>query len=143
MVNVGSAVTQRERQVFARLCELEPKLRDLYRDARKLKDTGGTSYCANNIWYGYGQFRGKGLKKRLCNLVGFDAGYPEPTPNVLSIPNSKEPVIKTLHDLFREHHDDAGLQRQVHPELATGEAYDVAYKIIYRQLSDCRNCGCA
>ncbi len=60
------------REGFAALCQAEPRLRVLYREAQALHKTAepGT-FCANAVWYGYD---GKpGLQERLALLVGWDA----------------------------------------------------------------------
>ena len=51
------------------LCELEPRLLDLYNEVSSIKDEGGEYFCANAVWYGRGNF--EGFKHRLVALVGF------------------------------------------------------------------------
>lgn len=60
------ARTKRVPQEFVRLCELEPRLLELYNEAKSYKPVPG--FCANHIWYRYG-----GLKSQLCHIVGWDA----------------------------------------------------------------------
>lgn len=54
---------------FVKLCEIEPQLWELYREARTCLPAPG--FCANFMWYRKG-----GLKGRLCDLVGWEAGNP-------------------------------------------------------------------
>jgi hypothetical protein len=56
---------------FEELCRLEPKLGELLQEARSHKPQG-RSFCANAVWYSYGQYRHRGLKSRLRRLVGFE-----------------------------------------------------------------------
>jgi hypothetical protein len=51
---------------------IEPRLADLFRDAKAVRDPGGKPFCANHFWYRQG-----GLKDRLCLLVGWEAEKPE------------------------------------------------------------------
>jgi hypothetical protein len=54
---------------FEQLCQLEPRLEDLLREARSHK--GGRSFCANAVWFGYGEYRHRSFKRRLQELVGW------------------------------------------------------------------------
>ena len=47
------------------MIERQPLLLSLYRDAKKIKDEGGLSFCANKVWY-------DDFKPRLVKLVGFE-----------------------------------------------------------------------
>lgn len=51
------------------ICRLEPGIRDLYDEAR-LVDTSG-DYNDMEKFYGYGAYRGRGIKARLVRLVGW------------------------------------------------------------------------
>ena len=52
------------------LVKAEPALGELLAEAQAVKDNGGTSFCANSIWYNR-------FKQRLLPLVGWDRrGHP-------------------------------------------------------------------
>ena len=61
---------------FRELLILEPELKRLAADAKEYKKLSRLHdyVCANNRWYGHSQWRGKGLKERLCTLVGWESG---------------------------------------------------------------------
>lgn len=65
--------------LFAELVKIEPRLGQLLADAQRFKrqSRGKRRICANDRWYGYFEWRGKGLKARLCRLVGEEAEIPE------------------------------------------------------------------
>jgi hypothetical protein len=127
---------------FDELCELEPRLRMLYDEAASIRDDPTQeSFCANNVWYGYFDQRGKGFKSRLKRLVGELAGCAE-TPNTLGIPETGEPVTMSMKDLMAAFLEEVPADPATDPRLRTSEAYDVAYETIYNALPDCRNCGC-
>jgi hypothetical protein len=52
--------------IWERLIELEPRVAELLEEARRVKDPGGSSFCANQTWFD--QF-----DKRLDKLVGWYA----------------------------------------------------------------------
>ncbi len=52
---------------WAKLVEHEPKLKDLYEEARSIKPEPGEVYCANFTWYSP---EGRNMKKRMMKLVG-------------------------------------------------------------------------
>lgn len=54
---------------FVKLCDIEPGLWELYKEARCCEATPG--FCANFVWYRRG-----GLKARLCSFVGWEATDP-------------------------------------------------------------------
>jgi hypothetical protein len=56
---------------WKQIIEIEPRLAKLYTEACAVKDRGGNSFCANNVWYGYGN--NIGFKGRVYHLVGFAA----------------------------------------------------------------------
>lgn len=94
---------QRDKVIWEKLCELEPRLIALHKELSAIKDDKrNPSFCANRVWYGAD---GYSYKHRLNNLVGWEADTP-------------------------------------YPELRTSQAYDVAYRMLYSALPDCRNCGC-
>ena len=52
------------------LIELEPRLLDLYQEARSVRDDRSKPwFCANAVWYGHHGF--EGLRPRLVDLVGY------------------------------------------------------------------------
>jgi hypothetical protein len=65
---------------WAGLVRLEPRLLDLLREARALRkeQRRDPHFCANAAWYGYGRWRGHGLKPRLVRLVGWSAEGGDP-----------------------------------------------------------------
>jgi T5orf172 domain len=60
---------------FHALTLSEPALCSLWADALACHQglAGAKSFCANVRWYGYGDYGGRGLKDRLCRLVGWEA----------------------------------------------------------------------
>jgi hypothetical protein len=57
------------------MTRLEPRLETLYRRVCTIKDPGGSAFCANACWYGYGGH--PSLKEPMTHLVGFDARNPQ------------------------------------------------------------------
>jgi len=45
---------------------IEPRLSELFRQAKAIRDPGGEGFCANEIWYEF-------FKPRLSLLVGWEA----------------------------------------------------------------------
>lgn len=138
-----------ERLVWRDLVVLEPRLQELLEEAKSVVDVGGESFCANDIWYGYRNYDGKGLKPRMSQLVGMYAGSPtrvwpegakekyearravaesNGNPFIACIPASELPELVP--------------DESVPAVLRSSKAYDVAYRAIYRALPDCRNCMC-
>ena len=89
-------MTKEDKTTWDALIKVEPRLEDLFYDARAVKDLGKKQFCANIAWY-------RKLKPRLEHLVGWKA-------------------------------DDK--------QLRTMEAYDTAYRLVYKELPSCRNCNC-
>jgi hypothetical protein len=52
------------------ICKKEPRLSELYADARRITSRGDPNFCANFVWY-------RTLKPRLLFLVGWHAERPE------------------------------------------------------------------
>ena len=97
------ARTRRPRPpTWAQLVKREPLLGALEASIREVRPMG-PHYCANARWYGYNEWRGRGMKPRLERLVGWVARC---------------------------------------PDLRTSEAYDVAYRHLYKLLPDCLDCLC-
>lgn len=62
------------------IVRIEPRLEQLAEEARAYKQA--TRYkrknvCANDRWYGYGPWRGRGLRPMLVQLVGWCSPTPE------------------------------------------------------------------
>jgi hypothetical protein len=58
---------------FEMLCELDPRLVDLYNRAQAVRDDKPlSSFCANRVWYGRNN-QGGGLRGQLVKLVGYEA----------------------------------------------------------------------
>lgn len=56
------------------LVRLEPRLRSLFDEARRVKDDRRTSsFCANAVWFGWEAGLHAGFKWRMSKLVGYDA----------------------------------------------------------------------
>ena len=57
---------------FDELCQMEPRLRDLEREAAEFaaKQDREPCRCANASWYGWGEFEGNGFKARMSKLIG-------------------------------------------------------------------------
>lgn len=57
---------------WAKVINLEPALKRLLEEIRRVKDDKRRrSFCANNVWYGYGGYRG--FKEPMHSLVGWEA----------------------------------------------------------------------
>lgn len=71
------AVAGREAK-FSHLTVLEPKLRKLADEAKayRRQSKGQAHVCANSRWYGYFEWKGRGLKGPLCKLVGWESSNP-------------------------------------------------------------------
>lgn len=63
---------------FDELVRREPALAELLREVRAVSSKDDRYYCANAVWYGYGQYRRSGLKPRLLQLVGWCARKDDP-----------------------------------------------------------------
>jgi len=60
------------------LCKLEPRLKELYKEIKQVKDDKTkNSFCANRVWYGWGN-SGNGFKNRLHPLAGWEATGEDP-----------------------------------------------------------------
>lgn len=64
--------------LFAELAVIEPQLKGLLDKAQKWQRNSRCSHrvCANERWYGYSRWKGRGLKDKLCRLVGYEAQNP-------------------------------------------------------------------
>lgn len=76
------------------LIEAEPKLLDLYNDARKVKDDGtGKYFCGNEFWYEVG-----GLKDRLLPLVGWERFYQDGDASILSTREAYDLAYRKIYN---------------------------------------------
>lgn len=76
-------ITVAEGLTWEVLVELEPRLAALYQRARAIKDNKRRrSFCANAVWYGYGEHTG--LKPELCELVGWAVEHRGGDPRLAS-----------------------------------------------------------
>lgn len=68
-----------ENRVWNELVKIEPRLLNLVDEAMAYKkaSTGKKYVCANDRWYGYGEWKGRGIKERLIYLVGWLSSRPE------------------------------------------------------------------
>jgi hypothetical protein len=57
------------------LTTAKPELLDLEAELQTITDGGGAAFCANAVWYGFGQYKGNGFKARVLALVDYGAGY--------------------------------------------------------------------
>lgn len=55
---------------FDEICRLEPRVLDLYEEAVNA-DPNELDYSELSRWFGYGVYRGNGIKPRLVKLVGW------------------------------------------------------------------------
>jgi len=62
-----------------KLIKVEPRLLDLAKQALDYKRNSRKEkiVCANNRWYGYGEWEHRGIKQQLILLVGWEAEKPE------------------------------------------------------------------
>ena len=61
--------TPRRRKQFQALCQVEPRLKELYERAKAVKDDRSTNwFCPQAVWGGY-----SGLKAEMTALVGWHA----------------------------------------------------------------------
>ena len=68
--------TRTRRPTWAQLVKREPLLDGLEAAIREVRPKG-PHYCANARWYGYNEYRGRGFRAQLENLVGWDARCPD------------------------------------------------------------------
>jgi hypothetical protein len=60
-----------DKLTWRELVKIEPELGVLLKEIRQVKDLGGPSFCANQIWYSQ-------YKERLCRLAGWEAQKDDP-----------------------------------------------------------------
>lgn len=137
---------------FHKLCELQPRLRELYEEAKAIKDDPSTpAFCANAVWYGFGSWTDRGFKARLSRLVGYTAGLKKSLPNPFpeAIPNEQEGARRSFEDglvrasdLSRIAAEGPAPDPDFPEDLRCESAVQVCTKIIYGALPPCRNCNC-
>ena len=67
------------RLTWAELVEREPALGQLEREVRALRrQPRPANFCANEVWYGFGRWRGMGFRERVVGLVGWCARSADP-----------------------------------------------------------------
>src|SRR5919202_6993179 len=67
------------RLTWGELVEREPALGLLERELRALRRQGRPAdFCANEVWYGYRRWRGRGFRERVVGLVGWCAESTDP-----------------------------------------------------------------
>lgn len=73
----ANAIAER-RAEFRDLVGIEPELKGIADDAKAYKraSRGQPHVCANERWYGYFEWQGKGLKARFRRLVGWESSNP-------------------------------------------------------------------
>lgn len=151
-MNINSPITERQWQEWRELCELEPRLADLLEEARTIvDDKSKPAFCGQAHWYGYGSRQGTGFKPRVSQLVGEKAGYQKPPEDTLGISELTPPGLpgnRFERGTLRASDLD-GIAREALPllpnfpeRLRTSRAYDIACKIIYQAIPNCRNCAC-
>ena len=60
--------SNRQRWTLEAICQIEPGIEQLRKEI--MMEQGRPGYCANSRWYGYGEHRGEGFKRRFVRLVG-------------------------------------------------------------------------
>jgi hypothetical protein len=61
---------------WRRIANIEPRLAEAERLIKMIRDPGGESFCANDIWYGYRDIRFS-FKERVNTYAGWFAEKPE------------------------------------------------------------------
>jgi len=84
------------------LVAVEIRLRDIEYDARRFAYEDDKNkpdqFCANEVWYGYGRYRDRGLKARYVQLVG--SCVPAFTPRFLRSEQAYDVGYHYLYDLL-------------------------------------------
>lgn len=60
---------------WERICEIEPRLKVAEREILRIADKGGKAFCANAVWYGYGD-PDFSFKERVVRYAGWEAEEP-------------------------------------------------------------------
>lgn len=90
-----SEIAKRDAAMFKELCEAEPLLQSLLREAKKHRRNKDERFCANEAWYGYnGNF---GLKPRLVRLVGFERSC---GPEFLQTQQAYDVAYQAIYDVL-------------------------------------------
>jgi hypothetical protein len=90
-----NATSQRDPQMtWSDLVTIEPALAELYRELRRVQDDPNKpAFCANWVWYGYGDRAVPSYKDRMMHLVGFTARQPQ-----LQTMQAYDVTYKTLYN---------------------------------------------
>ena len=72
------------------LVKIEPELNTLLKNVQKVKDPGGESFCANDIWF-------DNFKERVTHLVGW---YARRDDSRLTTSNAYDVVYQKLYNLL-------------------------------------------
>jgi hypothetical protein len=118
---------------FTELIALEPRLSLLIEDAQRARVRPDE---VNALWYGYGAFWGRGLKSKLCGLVGFTRIRKGPTEEQFraAVQAARERAGRWQPVALSEL-PSRPLPPADDPEiLYSSEAYDVAYNTILDAL---------
>jgi hypothetical protein len=78
---------------FEELVKIEPRLEELFDEAKKVSSEGNPNFCANAVWYG--TYAEAGLKDRLVKLVGWEA---EKNDKTLRSGKAYDLAYKTIYD---------------------------------------------
>lgn len=95
LIQFAKDLFTKEMSEFLDLVKLEPELMDLYEEAISHQGTTNKKFCANAVWYGYGEFKHCGIKGRLTELIGwYRIGGSHP---ILSTQMSWHVAYKTIY----------------------------------------------
>src|SRR5688572_887989 len=126
---------QEGRITWAQLVHMEPRLAALYTQAKQAKVRRGD---VNARWFGYGPYRGRGLKTKLCQLVGWGRFKRDPVQAAEYRAAIAAAEAKAGHSGFISLGDlpvpPAACGCNGPDILCSNEAYDVAYRTIYDAL---------
>jgi hypothetical protein len=102
MITVRGRLSPRVRREFHRLCELEPRLRQLHEQIRAVRDDPvQPSFCANAAWYGFGAWRERGFKREMSSLVGLERYEEDPSaPEELKTREAYDVAYSVLYRLL-------------------------------------------
>jgi len=91
---------QERMKQFKLVCKLEPQVAALYKEIKSIKNVDET-FCANEVWYGYGDRQGQGFKQRMLKLVGWSRPLiprDGPTEEFLHSSRAYEVTYDTFYD---------------------------------------------
>jgi hypothetical protein len=77
---------------FQQICELEPRVKALFGEAKAVHDDRSQkSFCANDVWFG--------IRSRLVKLVGFEELNPQINPQLTSSA-VYDTVLNTIYEVL-------------------------------------------